>query len=199
MRTILLAAGTVLAALATAASAQGDAPAAPPLTCYIEIPKLFGEPPAGIGELGAAVRTLDTNLRPQVEEINEIKAQIARLEQRQAQPAATNAQEAFQIEEDTGPAAALPADDPTLAELTRLETQLKGKQDQLKLDYAAQQRALVGPVQTRVSQRAQAFATERGCTEMKMARTPDLAGLTSAGAKDVTGDFIAWYLASPPA
>lgn len=200
MRTILFAAGTALAALSSIASAQGDAPAAPPVTCYIEIQKLFAEPPSGIGELGAAIRALDTNLRPQVEEINAIRAQIARLEQRQAQPAATTVQEAvFEEEESSAPSAAPPANDRTAEELTRLEAQLKGKQDQLKLDYAAQQRALVGPVQTRVSQRAAAFAGERGCTEMKMARAPDLAALTSAGARDMTGDFVTWYLASPPA
>jgi len=198
MRSIVLAAGTALAALPALAFAQGEAPAAAPQACYIEVQKLLGEPPTGIGELGAAIRQLDTALRPQVEEINGIKAQIARLEQRQAVPAA-NAQEAFEAEEEITPAATLPADDPTAEEITRLETQLKGKQDQLKLDYAAQQRALVGPVQTRVSQRAQAFATERGCTELKMARAPDLAGLASAGSKDMTGDFVAWYLAAPPA
>lgn len=197
MRTILLAAGACLAALSVTAAAQGDAPAA---TCYIEIQKLFGDPPAGIGELGAAIRTLDTNLRPQVEEINGIRADIARLEQRSAQPAATTVQEAvFAEEDDSSAPAAAPANDRTAEELTRLETQLKAKQDQLKIDYAAQQQALLGPVQARVSRGAQFFANTNGCAEMKMARAPDLAALTAAGARDVTGEFVAWYLSDPPA
>jgi hypothetical protein len=32
-----------------------------------------------------------------------------------------------------------------------------------------------------------------------MARTPDLAALTTAGSQNVTGEFVAWYLANPPA
>jgi Skp family chaperone for outer membrane proteins len=197
MRTIFLAA-TIAAVPAIALAQDAPAPAAP-AKCYIEIQKLFGEPPAGIGELGAAVRTLDTNLRPQVEEINAIRAEIARLEQRAAQPAASTVQQAVFEEEDSAPAAAAPANDRTAEELTRLETQLKGKQDQLKLDYAAQQREVLGPVQARVSRGAQFFANNHGCAEMKMARAPDLAALTAAGARDVTGEFVAWYLSDPPA
>lgn len=203
MRTILIAAGTALAALSATAAAQGDAApdalGVPAPGCYIEIQKLFGEPPAGIGDLGAALRTLDGQLRPQVTEINELKAQIARLEQRQAEPAANVQEAVFEEEEERDLAPALPADDPNAEELTRLQTQLGAKQDQLKLDYAAQQQALVGPVQTRVSQRAAAFATERGCARMKMARAPDLAELTSAGATNVTAEFVTWYLANPQA
>ena len=77
--------------------------------------------------------------------------------------------------------------------------QLGEKQAQLKLDYAAQQQALLGPVQARISRGAQAFQATSGCAEVKMARAPDLAALTAAGARDVTGDFVAWYLANPPA
>ena len=31
------------------------------------------------------------------------------------------------------------------------------------------------------------------------ARAPDLAALTASGARNVTGEFVAWYLANPPA
>ncbi len=84
MRTITLAAGAVLAACSVAASAQGEAPpanaaAAPAAPCYIEIRALMAAPPAGIGDLGAAIRALDVALRPQVVEINTLKAQLARL------------------------------------------------------------------------------------------------------------------------
>lgn len=199
MRTILLAAAGALAAFPATAWAQEAAPAAPPPSCFIEVQKLFGEPPSGIGELGAAIRTLDSQLRPQVEAINAVKAQIARLEQRQEQPAA-NAQEAmFDGDERAASAPAAPqADDRTAQELIRLEADLKAKQDQLKLDYTAQQQALVGPVQARVNRGAQFFASNSGCAEVKMARAPELAGLTAAGARNVTGEFVTWYLSDPP-
>ena len=82
-------------------------------------------------------------------------------------------------------------------ELENQKLEVEAKQNKLKLDYAEQQRALVGPVQTRVSQRAQAFAVAQGCGELKMARAPDLATLTSAGSRNVTGEFVIWYLANP--
>jgi len=200
MRTILLAAGSFLAALSTTGSAQETATAPSAAGCFIELQRLMAEPPSGIGDLGAAIHELDVKLRPQVEEINQLRAQIARLEQRSAEPAAANANEAlFEDEGSTPQAAALPADDPTARQIAELQTQLDAKKAQLKLDYDAQRVAIVGPVQARVGQRVQVFATEHGCPQVKMARPPDLAGLTSAGARDVTGDFVTWYLASPPA
>ena len=41
--------------------------------------------------------------------------------------------------------------------------------------------------------------TNAACAEVKMARTPELPALTAAGARNVTGEFVAWYLANPPA
>ena len=186
----LIAAGLVLVAFPSSAAAQG-APAA--ASCHVEVAKLMADPPAGIGELGAAIRELDVKLRPQVEEVNALKAQIARIEQRQAE-AAGGAEGALESEDR----AQLPVirEDPDAEELQRLQAALQGKQDQLKLDYAEAQRALVGPVQARVSERAQAFAAQRGCAELKMARAPDLAGLTTAGSQNVTGEFVSWYLAN---
>ncbi len=193
MRTRSFIAAALLALPAAAPAQDAAAPAGP--SCYIEVSKLFGEPPAGIGELGAAVRALDAQLRPQVEAINAVKAQIARLEQRQERPA-QNAQQAMFEDEDEAPRAAAPAaGDGTAQELNRLEADLKAKQDQLKLDYAAQQTALVGPVQARVTRGAQFFASNNsGCGEVKMARATELAALTAAGARDVTGAFVSWYL-----
>ena len=187
----LLAAGLALAALPCSAAAQG-APA--PASCYVEVAKLMAEPPTGIGDLGAAIRELDVKLRPQVEEVNALKAQIARIEQRQAE--ATTRTEDASFEGEARPQLPAVTRDPDAEELQRLQTELQTKQDKLKLDYAEQQRALVGPVQTRVSERAQAFATERGCAELKMARAPDLAALTSEGSQNVTGEFVTWYLAN---
>ena len=202
MRTILLAAGATLAALAAAASAQGDTPAgaAAGADCFIELQKLMAEPPAGIGDLGAAIRELDIKLRPQVEEINALKAQIARLERRDVQAApSTRVEAAF----DDGDGASAPApaapDDRTAQEIRGARSQLDAKQAQLKLDYDAQRTAIIGPVQARINRGAQAFAASSGCTELKMARAPDLAALTAAGSRDVTGEFVAWYLAKPPA
>ncbi len=188
----LLAAGLVLAALPLAGAAQ-EAPAP---GCYVEVARLMDDPPAGIGEIGAAIREIDTRLRPQVEAINEIKAQIARIEQRRAAEAPV-AEPGGLEDEASAPLPAI-APDPDAEELRRLQTDLEAKQDQLKADYAAQQRALVGPVQARVSERAQAFAAQRGCAELKMARAPDLAALAAAGAQNVTGEFVNWYLANPP-
>jgi len=190
----LLAAGLVLVAIPSSAAAQG-APAA--ASCYVEVAKLMDDPPTGIGDIGAAIREIDVKLRPQVEEVNALKAQIARIEQRQAEAASVSGGGGEASFEDEGPALPPPVrEDPDAEELQRLQSQLQTKQDQLKLDYAAQQQALVGPVQTRVSERAQAFATERGCAELKMARAPDLAALTSAGSQNVTGEFVSWYLAN---
>jgi hypothetical protein len=188
----LLAASLALATLPSFAAAQG-APAA--ASCYVEVAKLMADPPTGIGELGAAIRELDVKLRPQVEAVNALKAQIARIEQRQAAPAAGGADDAS-FEGESRAQLPVVTPDRDAEELQQLQTELQAKQDQLKLDYAEQQRALVGPVQTRVSERAQAFATQHGCAELKMARAPDLAALTTAGSQNVTGEFVTWYLAS---
>ena len=201
-KTFLAAGAAALWALAAlpASTAAQDAPVAP-AGCYVEVAKLMADPPTGIGELGAALREIDTRLRPQTEEVNALKAEIARLEARQNEggqgaPAADEGAEGFGDESPRPAAAAAPATDPTAERLERASAELEAKQNQLKLDYAEQQRALVGPVQTRVSERAQAFATERGCSELKMARAPDLAALTTAGAQNVTGEFVSWYLAN---
>ena len=202
MRTILLAAGTALAALSVPIWAQNDTPAAaaPGTSCYIELQKLMADPPAGIGDLGAAIRALDVKLRPQVEAINALKAQIARLEQRDVQAAPSTSVEAAFEDDDSAPAQALPATDTRTAEQVRaVRAELDAKQAQLKLDYDAQRVAIIGPVQARVGQRVQAFATERGCAQVKMARGPDLEALRTAAAQDVTGEFVTWYLANPPA
>jgi hypothetical protein len=199
-----LAFGLVLAALPASASAQSEPAAAPaPAStgCYVEVAKLMADPPAGIGELGAAIRELDIRLRPQVEAVNALKAEIARLEARQNDalgvPAGGGAAADESGDESPRPAAAaLPANDPTAERLTQAQAELETRQNQLKLDYAEQQRALVGPVQARDRARAQAFAAAQGCGELKMARAPDLAGLTSAGSRNMTGEFVAWYLAN---
>jgi len=192
-------AGLVLAALPGAVRAQEPAAAAPAATgCYVEVAKLMADPPTGIGDIGAAIREIDARLRPQVDEVNALKAQIARIEQRQAESAQGGGEGAGEPAfADEGPALPPPVTaDPDAEELQRLQTELQAKQDQLKLDYAAQQQALVGPVQTRVSEQARVFATQRGCAELKMARAPDLAALASAGAQNVTGEFVSWYLAN---
>ena len=204
MRTILLAAGAALAALSTTASAQGDAPPAGSDTlspaCYIEIRQLMAEPPAGPGDLAAAHRALEAALRPQAVEINGLKAQLARLEQREvASTPATSLEAAFAEDDDRPQPAPSASNDRTAEDIRRVQAEIEAKQAKLKLDYAAQQAALIGPVQARINRGAQAFAASSGCAELKMARTPDLAALTAAGARDVTGEFVAWYLANPPA
>ena len=158
------------------------------------------EPPAGIGVLVAAIRALETALRPQAVEINTLKAQLARLEQREVAATPANSIEAAFAEEDDAPRAAAPAPgDRNAEEVTRVQAEIAAKQAKLRADYAAQKAALLGPVQARVNRGAQTFAATSGCAELKMARAPDLAALTAAGARNVTGEFVAWYLANPPA
>ena len=197
MRTILLAAGCALAALSSAGSAQGEASAAAP-TCYIEIQRLMGEPPAGIGELGAAIRALDAKLRPQVEEINALKQQIARIENRQEQTLPVSVDAAL-ADDDEAPAPGARVSDGADEALQKVRAELEAKQTQLRADYRAQQQAIIGPVQVKVSEKAQAFASGSGCAQVKMARASDLEALRTAAARDVTGEFVAWYLGNPPA
>lgn len=173
MERILTMCGAALALAGQAAMAQ-DATA----PCYLEVGKLVADPPEGVGELGEALRRLDAALRPQVEEIKVLKAQLERIEQRQ--------REALQ-NDDGSDLVALQAD------ALRITEELDMKRRQLKLDYAAQRDAIVGPVQARVSERARAFASQSGCKEMKMARSGDLASLRAASARDMTPQFVAWY------
>lgn len=172
MRAGIIAAGCALAVATPLAAGDGS-------PCFIEVRKLVAAPPAGIDELGGAIRQLDAALRPQVEEIKRIKSELAALEQRQQQAMSEEGADIDLIE---------------LGEQRRrLTTDLEARHAKLKADYRAQQEALVGPVQARVAERAQTFGTERGCTKIEMAREPDLATLESAGARDVTGEFVAWY------
>lgn len=192
----ILGAGLALAALPVAAIAQGEQPAAPAGGCYVEVATLLAEPPTGIGELGAALRDLDARLRPQVEEVNAAKALIARIEQRIA-ARADGTEGVTEVSFGIGdqPSAPLTEESET-EELQRLHADLRGKQARLEQDYAAQKAALVAPVQARVSQRAETFASERGCAGLAMARAHDLDALRAAGSRNVTDEFVSWYLAS---
>ncbi|KRA79403.1 hypothetical protein [Altererythrobacter sp. Root672] len=180
MKLILLTAGCTIAAASVPASAQEGAGS----SCYIQVPKLVAAPPGGIDELGSAIRKLDEALRPQVEEVNRLKAALDRLQ-------ATNRPQQQEVDEngapvernETGPS----------EEEQHLRSQLSAKQDQLKSDYAARQAELVGPVQARISQGAQTYGNGRGCSQIKMARSTDLPGLQSAGAQDITAEFVTWY------
>jgi len=196
MRTILLAVGTSLV-LSAPVWAQDSAPGASAPACYIEVHRLMADPPAGIGELGAAIRELDSSLRPQVEEIKVLKAQIARLGRQNESPSQPAIEQASFDYGDTTIAAPF-ADDGAADEIMRLQAELGARQDRLKADYSAKQEVLVGPVQARVSLGAQTFAAGSGCAEVKMARKPDVAALATAGARDVTGEFVTWYVANPP-
>lgn len=171
---LLVTGGAVLTFTASAALAQNAS-----ATCYVQVGTLMADPPQGVGDLGAALRQLDIALRPQVEEINLLKSELERLQQRQREV----------MQSDDGDTDLIALQDET----RRLRADLEAKQSQLKLDYSAQREALVGPVQTRVSEQARDFAAQRGCGEMKMARSADLAGLQAASAQDMTGDFVAWY------
>lgn len=173
MDTRFAVAAAMLAALGAPAAAQESA------RCFIEVQKLLAAPPAGISDLHGAIGELDAVLRPQVEEITRLKAELERLDRRQ--------RVAMTDEDSDIDLAALDA------ERGQLNASFEAKQARLKEDYTERQKALVGPVQTRVAERAQAFGTERGCKEIKMARGPDLAALQSDGARDITGDFVAWY------
>lgn len=165
--------------------------AAPPARCFIELHQLVAEGPAGIGELRSAIAKLDEQLRPEVAEVTRLRnlADTLETQQQQAMQAVGRGDGEFV------PVSATQTNDVARVsqDLRRANDELAGKQARLKSDYEAQLRVLVGPVQQRISQRAIAFGTQRGCTELKMARTPDLAALRSSGARDLTGEFVTWY------
>jgi Skp family chaperone for outer membrane proteins len=179
MHRIAVAAGFALAMLSAPAAAQG---AAAKGACFVQVQKLMADPPEGVGDLGAAIRQLDETLRPQVEEINRKKSELEAVETRQMR--------AMRDENDDSNLVALQDD------ASRLSTELEALQDRLRQDYAAQRQAIVGPIQAKVSERAQAFATAKGCAEIKLARAPELPALQAAAAEDVTGEFVAWYSAN---
>ncbi|OYW44022.1 MAG: hypothetical protein B7Z08_04015 [Sphingomonadales bacterium 32-68-7] len=190
---------SVAAVSSVSAGAQSQAPGAG--TCYIELQKLMSE--NGIADLGTAIRELDTRLRPQVEEVGRLKRLVETLEGQQQQAMGTTPVTDGDISRSLR-TVAMPvtaseqAQEPReLAHLTmdlrRANADLQAKRDALKLAYTEQMRAIVGPVQAQIGERAQAFGTERGCRGLKMARLPEVAGLQSAGARDITGDFVSWY------
>jgi hypothetical protein len=187
MKTNLVALSAIVVAISAPVLAQGG-PAAAPSTCYIEVQKLMGGAPGGITDLRTAVAELDTRLRPQVEEVNRLKRLSETLSQQQQQ-----AMQAGAATEDGTPVAESPDVSRITQDLRRTNTELATAQAQLQADYQTQMAALVGPVQQRVGQRALVFGSQRGCGSLKMARSPDLASLQSAGARDVTLDFVSWY------
>lgn len=182
MRHVVLIAGCAMVAASVSADAQESAGA----SCYIEVRKLMAAPPGGIDELGTAIRKLDEALRPQVEEVNRLKAALDRVQ------SASRPQQQQDLDENGEPAERIDTGGPSEEE-QHLRTELSAKQDQLKADYATHQAELVGPVQSRISRGAQTYGNGRGCGEIKMARATDLPGLQSAGAQDITTEFVAWY------
>ncbi|MEO6153748.1 MAG: hypothetical protein ABIT09_00270 [Croceibacterium sp.] len=127
--------------------------------------------------------------------INTLKAQIARLEQRQEAPRASTSIEAAFADDTEAAPQSVPTDDRTAEQVRGLQTDLDAKRAQLKSDYAAQQKALVGPVQERINRGAQTFAASNGCAHLKMARSADLAALATTGSRNVTSDFVTWFAA----
>lgn len=150
--------------------------------CFIEVGKLVAPPPAGVGELTAAIRQLDDALRPQVDEIKQLKTDLAALDRRQQAALTSDGDEDLVALDE---------------ERKRLDADLEAKHAALKADFAERQKTIVGPVQARIARTAQAFGTERGCSKLEMARAPDLAALSDAGARDLTGEFVAWYGQDP--
>lgn len=190
MKRMLIACGAALALMAPPALAQ-DASA----TCYVRLGQLMADPPEGVGEVGAAIRQLDTALRPQVEQIKLLETELDRLQHRQREALQTATPQGAATLQNVALTERPAGSD--LAELQedtlRVREQLVARRQQLQTDYAAQRQALLAPVQTRVNQKAQVFAGQHGCGQIKMARSSDLAGLQAATARDVTGQFVTWY------
>ena len=132
----------------------------------------MAEPPGGIAELGAAIRELDGALRPQIEEIKVLKAQIARLDRQVETGRGPELEQASFGYEDTA-LASPPPEDSTAEEIMRLEAELGIKQDKLKADYAARQQALAH----RLGQRRRT-----GDVETQFHRGGDLVDVLAAGA-----------------
>jgi len=187
-----------------ASPALGQSTAAPSQSaCFIELQKLMADT-SGIADLRTAMRDLDAKLRPQVEEVRRLKHLVEALEREQEQAvvaaaAVNEAEGAVSLRPVALPVAvvASSADAGELGratlDLRHANEELEARRAQLKADYAAQMQAIVGPVQERVGQQAQAFGTQRGCTNVKVARNNDLGPLRSAGAQDVTRAFVSWY------
>ena len=191
MKRMLIIGGAALAFASTAAMAQSA-----PATCYVHLGKLMADAPEGVGELGAAIRQLDTALRPQVEQIKLLEAELDRLQLRQREAMQTAAPQGAASVQNVAlqPEGGSSSDLAELQDETqRVREQLVARRQQLHRDYAAQRSVLLAPVQARVNARAQVFASRHGCGQMKMARTTDLAALQAAAARDVTGEFVTWY------
>jgi hypothetical protein len=204
MRTALIVFTAGIAAMVSVPlSAQNRAPAqSQGGTCYIELQKLMSDT-NGVGELSAAVRDLNTRLRPQIEEVGRLKRLVETLQEQQEvamrDAPVTDGDISRSVRTVATPVAlAEQAREPReLAHLTmdlrRTNAELQSKQMELRAAYSEQMRAIVGPVQTRIGERAQTFGSQRGCSGLKMARMPEVAGLQSSGARNITGDFISWY------
>lgn len=184
---------SMLALAATPLAAETTAPQAAGGTCFIQVSRLVTPAPQGIAELGGAIAALDDKLRPQVEEVNALKHRYDVLEMRLRQSQQTGDTISEEGERQAGNTAEV---DRITREMQSVSAQLETKRAQLKTDYGEQMKVIVGPVQERVGQRAQAFGSSRGCGGLKMARNTDMAELQSAGARDVTGDFVTWYAAN---
>lgn len=173
MKPRLAFAGSALMVLAASAAAQGSG------SCFIEVRQLVAPPPGGLAELHGAIGQLDASLRPQVDELKRLNEEVEGIDQRH--------QRAMSGDDDDADLAALDA------RRQELGAEIETKHARLREDYASQQAALVGPVQERVARAAQAFGKERGCSELKMARGPDMDALQSGGARNLTGEFVTWY------
>lgn len=190
MKRMLIACGAAVALMTPPALAQNA-----PATCYVRLGKLMAEPPEGVGELGTALRQLDMTLRPQVEQIKLLETELDRLQLRQREALQTTTpQGAATLQTVALTDRSADSDLGELQEETqRVREQLLTKRQQLQADYTTQRQALLVPVQRRVNQRAQVFAAQHGCGQIKMARSSDLSALQAGAARDVTGDFVSWY------
>lgn len=185
MKMVLVAAAALAAVLSAPSAAQSTAA---PGACFIELHRLMADGPDGIGDLRTAIAQLDARLRPQVVEVTRLKRLVETLEAQQQQAM----QAAGANGEDSATAGT--RDVTRVSEdLRHTNDDLSAKQAQLKADYETQMRAIVGPVQQRIGQRATAFSVQQKCGSLKMARAPDLAALRSSGARDLTGEFVSWY------
>jgi hypothetical protein len=190
-----LAAGLALARFRLPRLGSGDRAARGP-ACYVEVAKLMAEPPAGIGELGAAIRELDVKLRPQVEEINALKAEIARLERarprRRAPPARRPKGSATRRR--AGRRAAPRPIAPPSGSTPPSRARGQAEPAQARLCRAAARARRPGAGARRASARrlsppsAAARAQDGPRARPRSARP--------AGSQNVTGEFVTWYLAT---
>jgi Skp family chaperone for outer membrane proteins len=186
----LFVASLFVATLVSVSAFAQAAPAAAPSKIAVINTYAFGDEKAGITKYMNAMNALDkefqpaqTELQTMITKYQNLQADIKKL---QNQPAAVPVnQTAFQAKVD---------------EYSKLERDIKFKQEDAKARFGSRQTALLGPVMQDIGKAIQEFAKQRGYIMVLDAVKLEQAGLLLGIGDDkidVTKDFITFYNARP--